>query len=127
MRYSELKIEDFLNKTASTDSMPGGGTVSALIGASAVALALKVCNLSLGKEKYRENENLIKESSLYNDGKIYFQNLSTMLPIISYYFKENDNVLDMCAAPGGKTVLLSSIMENKISITALEIKKPRYE
>ena len=62
MGYSELKIEDFLNKTASTDSMPGGGTVSALIGANAVALALKVCNLSLGKETYRENENLIKES-----------------------------------------------------------------
>ena len=62
MRYSEFKIEDFLNKTASTDSMPGGGTVSALIGANALALALKVCNLSLGKERYKENEGLIKES-----------------------------------------------------------------
>ena len=96
---------------------------------------LKSNNIKYEKPSYfddayiveKKDENFIKESSLYNDGKIYFQNLSTMIPIISYDFKENDNVLDMCAAPGGKTVLLSSIMENKISITSLEIKKPRYE
>lgn len=62
MGYSELKIEEFLKLTSSTSSMPGGGVVCALLGAEAVSLALKVCNLSLGKEKYKENEILIKES-----------------------------------------------------------------
>ena len=62
MRYCEFKIEDFLEKLSSTESMPGGGTVSALVGANAVSCALKVCNLSLGKEKYKENENLIIDS-----------------------------------------------------------------
>lgn len=62
MEYKNFKIEDFLEKTSSTESMPGGGTVAALVGASAVSLALKVCNLSIGKEKYKEHEVLIKES-----------------------------------------------------------------
>ena len=62
MRYCEFKIEDFLEKLSSTESMPGGGTVAAIVGANAVSCALKVCNLSLGKEKYKENEKLIKDS-----------------------------------------------------------------
>lgn len=74
-----------------------------------------------------DKENIIKESAFYNEGMVYFQNLSTMIPILINSFKENENVLDMCAAPGGKTTLLSSIMENKISITSIEIKKPRFE
>ena len=62
MDYKDFKIEEFLEKLSSTDSMPGGGTVSALVGANAISSAIKVCNLSLGKEKYKENEALIKES-----------------------------------------------------------------
>lgn len=72
-------------------------------------------------------ENIIKESLLYKEGKIYFQNLSTILPILSYDFRESSNILDMCSAPGGKATLLSSIMENKINLTLVEFKKSRYE
>jgi len=72
-------------------------------------------------------ENIIKESLLYKEGKIYFQNLSTIIPILSYDFKENTNILDMCSAPGGKATLLSSIMKNKINLTLVEFKKSRYE
>lgn len=62
MDYKNFKIEEFLEKLSSTESMPGGGTVAALVGANAVSCALKVCNLSLGKEKYKDNESLIKDS-----------------------------------------------------------------
>ncbi|MBR1453300.1 MAG: cyclodeaminase/cyclohydrolase family protein [Lachnospiraceae bacterium] len=62
MSYCEKKIKDFLEKTSSIESMPGGGVVSALVAAEGASLALKVCNLSLGKEKYKEYEQLIKES-----------------------------------------------------------------
>ena len=74
-----------------------------------------------------KDEKIIKESSLYNEGRIYFQNLSTILPILSYDFKENTNILDMCSAPGGKATLLSSIMKNMINLTLVEFKKSRYE
>lgn len=62
MKYSKLKIEDFLQKLSSTESMPGGGTAASLVAANGVSCALKVCNLSLGKEKYKEHEELIKKS-----------------------------------------------------------------
>ena len=62
MKYSELKIEEFLQKLSSTDSMPGGGVASSLVAANGVSCALKVCNLSLGKEKYKEHEDLIRKS-----------------------------------------------------------------
>lgn len=62
MKYSELKIEDFLGKLSSTESMPGGGVAASLVAANGVSCALKVCNLSLGKEKYKEHEELIKKS-----------------------------------------------------------------
>lgn len=75
----------------------------------------------------KNNENNIKESYLYKEGKIYFQNLSTILPILAYNFKDNTNILDMCSAPGGKATFLSSIMKNKINLTLVEFKKSRYE
>ena len=62
MKYSELKIEDFLGKLSSTDSMPGGGVAASLVAVNGVSCALKVCNLSLGKEKYKVHEELIKNS-----------------------------------------------------------------
>ena len=69
MKYKDYKIEDFLEKLSSTESMPGGGTVAALVGANAVSCALKVCNLSLGKEKYKDNEKLIKDSIMMLEEK----------------------------------------------------------
>lgn len=62
MEYKKLIIENFLDKLSSTESMPGGGVAASLVGANAISCALKVCNLSLGKEKYKEYEKLIKES-----------------------------------------------------------------
>ena len=67
MSYSQLTINEFLQKLSSSDSMPGGGVASALVAANGISLTLMVCNLSIGKEKYKENESLIisvKESAL---------------------------------------------------------------
>ena len=62
MNYCELKIGEFLEKLSSADSMPGGGVASSLVAANGMSLVLMVCNLSLGKEKYKEHEELIKKS-----------------------------------------------------------------
>ena len=62
INYKDDKIIDFLEKLSNTDSMPGGGVAASLVGAVGISAALKVCNLSLGKEKYKEHESLIKES-----------------------------------------------------------------
>lgn len=54
--FSEKTLQEFLATTASAEPVPGGGSVAALSGALAAALAEMVANLTLGKEKYQEVE-----------------------------------------------------------------------
>ena len=60
MEYNKETIKNFIELLSSTNSMPGGGVGVALVGAIATSLTLKVCNLSIGKERYKENEEMIK-------------------------------------------------------------------
>lgn len=59
MEYKNLTIENFLEKLGSSDSMPGGGVASSLVAANGISLTLMVCNLTIGKEKYKEYEELV--------------------------------------------------------------------
>jgi formiminotetrahydrofolate cyclodeaminase len=45
---SELTIKEFLEKTASESSTPGGGSVAALSAALAASLTEMVANLTIG-------------------------------------------------------------------------------
>ena len=72
-------------------------------------------------------ENRLRELDIYKQGKIYLQSLSSMIPAILIEPKEGDNILDMCAAPGGKTTLMSILSNNKALITACEKNKIRYD
>ena len=56
---SEIKdqsLQFFLDELASKSATPGGGSVSALMGAQSAALTSMVCNLTIGKPKYAEVE-----------------------------------------------------------------------
>lgn len=48
----KLSCEEFLEKLASKEAVPGGGGAAALGGAIGAALASMVANLTLGKEKF---------------------------------------------------------------------------
>ena len=50
----ELTVKDFLGKVAGNDPVPGGGSVAALNGAIASALAAMVANLTIGKKNYED-------------------------------------------------------------------------
>ena len=52
MKLKDLTINEFLEKIAGSDPVPGGGSVSALNGAIASALTEMLANLTLGKKKY---------------------------------------------------------------------------
>jgi NOL1/NOP2/sun family putative RNA methylase len=69
----------------------------------------------------------LKKLPIYEEGKIYLQSLSSMLPPIILEPNPNENILDMCAAPGGKTSQMSAISCNKAMITACEKNKIRAE
>ena len=73
----------------------------------------------------REDE--IRKTEMYENGEIYLQSLSSMLPPIILEPEKGENILDMAAAPGGKTTQIASITENKAFITACEKNKIRAE
>ena len=73
----------------------------------------------------REKE--IQNLEIYNNGEIYLQSLSSMLPPIILNPEEGTDILDMAAAPGGKTTQMAAIVNNKASITACEMNKLRAE
>lgn len=56
----DLTVKEFLNKVAGSDPVPGGGSIAALNGAIASALAAMVANLTLGKKGYEPNEELMQ-------------------------------------------------------------------
>ncbi len=73
------------------------------------------------------SENAIRQLDIYNNGEIYLQSLSSMIPALILEPKQDENILDMCAAPGGKTTQISAITQNKAFITACEKNKIRAE
>ncbi len=72
-------------------------------------------------------EKEIRNLEIYQEGKIYLQSLSSMLPPIVLQPKEGSDILDMAAAPGGKTTQIAAMTNNKANITACEINKIRAE
>lgn len=74
-----------------------------------------------------EDEQKLRDTNLYEDGKIYFQSLSSMIPVIVLDAKADENVLDMAAAPGGKTTQMFAEADGKVLITACEKNKIRAE
>lgn len=57
----DLTIKGFLDKTAGSDPVPGGGSISALNGSIAAALTEMVANLTIGRKKYAEVEDKMRE------------------------------------------------------------------
>ncbi|MHB1652192.1 MAG: cyclodeaminase/cyclohydrolase family protein [Desulfitobacteriaceae bacterium] len=53
--------EKFLAEAASSAPTPGGGSVSAFVGALAASMVCMVANLTVGKEKYKDVEPQVKE------------------------------------------------------------------
>lgn len=54
-------VDGFLSNLASSSPAPGGGSVAALSGSLSAALSSMVCNLTVGKEKYVDVQEKIKE------------------------------------------------------------------
>ena len=72
-------------------------------------------------------EKDIQELEMYQNGEIYLQSLSSMLPPIILEPEATEDILDMAAAPGGKTTQIAAITENKANITACEMNGIRAE
>lgn len=69
----------------------------------------------------------IRNLDIFSHGEIYMQSLSSMLPPIVLEPKAGENILDMAAAPGGKTTQMAVLSQNKAPITACEKNKIRAD
>lgn len=74
-----------------------------------------------------KQEEKIKELEIYKEGKIYLQSLSSQLPPLFLNPKSKELILDMTAAPGGKTTEIAALSNNGAMITAIEKNKIRFE
>lgn len=73
------------------------------------------------------SEDGIRKLSIYEEGKIYMQSLSSMIPALVMEPQKDENILDMAAAPGGKTTQMAALSNNLALITACEKNKIRAE
>jgi len=72
-----------------------------------------------------KDKDEVADTQEYKDGHFYIQNLSSILSVYILNPQGNDNVLDLAAAPGSKTTLISSLTNNKAKIMANDINQKR--
>lgn len=67
-----------------------------------------------------DSEPALKKLTMFSDGEIYLQSLSSMIPPLLLDANPGDEVLDMCAAPGGKTSEIVQLSKGQCMVTACE-------
>lgn len=92
----------------------------------------KICPFKISKIDwvkngyYVEDDIRISKSILYYAGLFYIQEASAMAPVSALNPKNNDKIIDLCAAPGGKTLQLAIeakngvVLSNDISVSRLK-------
>ncbi len=62
MKLTDMTLKTYIDTLASDAPAPGGGSAAAVAGSQGVALFMMVANLTVGKAKYAEHEELCKTS-----------------------------------------------------------------
>ncbi len=90
---------------------------------------LRVTRLKAEPTLILENadEEAVTALPMFENGEIYMQSLSSMIPPLVLGAQPEENVLDMAAAPGGKTTQIAALTGGRAMITACERNKMRTE
>ncbi|MGL5379578.1 RsmB/NOP family class I SAM-dependent RNA methyltransferase [Clostridium sp.] len=72
-------------------------------------------------------ESFIRKLDVYKAGKIYLQNPSSMLPPLFLDLDKKQTILDLCAAPGGKSLFMADLTNNESTIFANDVNEIRRE
>lgn len=76
---------------------------------------------------YLSDYSLIEKISCIQDGRVYIQDLSSAMVAKLAGIQKGDRVLDLCAAPGGKTIHAGDILNGSGSVFALDISEKKIE
>lgn len=90
---------------------------------------VKLFPISWYQEAFITNQPIqkLQKLSLYENGLIYLQRLSSMVPPLILKPKKQHTVLDMAAAPGSKTLQMSNLMQNQGLIIACDKNEIRVD
>lgn len=129
--YGEKKFPKIL-KTFSEKRLPSF-RINTLKGNKDTIKKLKDEGFSLKEVSWYNNAYIfnnksireLTETSVYKDGEIYIQNLSSMIPVLVLAPQQDEKILDLAAAPGSKTTQIASLMQNTGEITANDISRQR--
>lgn len=73
-----------------------------------------------------DEKSKASQSVAFKQGLFYIQNFSSYLCAKNLNVSKNDTVLDMCAAPGGKSINLANFMDNEGYLSCVELSKDRF-
>lgn len=73
-----------------------------------------------------DQRRVLTESQPFYEGKIYIQNPSSMLAPLLLQPRPGERILDLAAAPGGKSTLMAALMQNQGEIACVEPVKDRF-
>lgn len=123
-----LTLEQFAAQTASNEPVPGGGSIAAISGSLAAALSEMVANLTIGKKKYAEFEEEMKE--IADKGAVLRERLLDDIQKDSNSFNDVMKAMKLPKSTDEEKALRKEKMQEGLKIAAripFEIASDAYE
>lgn len=72
-----------------------------------------------------DNKRELAASELFQDGHVYIMNAASLIPVLALDPQPFDAILDVCAAPGGKSAYIAAATDNKADLHLNDAMVPR--
>lgn len=73
------------------------------------------------------DKRALADSELFQGGHVYIQNASSLIPALAMAPQPGERILDVCAAPGGKTAHIQALAGGRATIIANDAMRPRLK